>query len=209
MNTLKNVQLIKKILLVMASFSFIACSAKHEPAAEVYSNEPVIVANNSNDLSRYDAPRSSEPTVDDSSLANSSGIAAPSEDTGFVEPPVEMMNGVEPPAQSLASDEANIEPTMEATPEPETTSNVGLSEIPADYFTVQVVASSSMKSLNAFAAQYGLATKLTAQVTAGTKVWNVLLVGSYPTLEEAKTALIGIKANVPTSPWIRKISTLQ
>lgn len=209
MKTQISAQFIKKILLVIISFSFIACASKPQPAAEIYSNEPIVI-----DQSQYNAPPSSDPTIDDSMSSHSSGIAAPAEDTGFVEPPVETMNGVEPPAHSLANQDAmeaalGSEAAMEEPMMTESTSTSNLNEIPADYFTVQVVASSTMKNLNAFATQYGFSTKLTTQVTVADKTWNVLLVGSYPTLEKAKEALAGIKANVPTSPWIRKVSTLQ
>ncbi|MDH5425681.1 MAG: SPOR domain-containing protein [Gammaproteobacteria bacterium] len=116
-----------------------------------------------------------------------SGVSAPVEMESFVEPPVEEMNGIVP-GEELAP--------------------LTISSAPLDYFTVQLVASSTANGLNAFAAENGLSNELTAQVTVNNKVWNVLLLGIYPTLEEAKAARDGIKSQLNTSPWVRTIGSL-
>lgn len=136
---------------------------------------------------------SNEPVVVSENINNQyneppseSGVSAPVESESFVEPPVEEMNGFAP---------------VEITP-------VTINNAPADYFTVQVVASSTVTSLNAFATEHGLSNELTAQVTVNNKVWNVLLIGIYPTLTEAKAARADIRGKVRTSPWIRTIGSL-
>lgn len=189
----------------MLSLSLFACASKPKPAAELYSNEPVVVANNN-----YNAPPSMDASNDQSPTIESSGIAAPSEEPTFTEPPVEEMNNITPPMENTSSDEmAMLDSTAEPAAMDTTTMTNGLSGTPADHFAVQVVASSTIKNLNAFATKYGLSNELTAQVTVDDKTWTVLLLGTYPTLEAAKEALAGIQDKVDTSPWIRSVGSLQ
>ena len=220
-----------RILLVAFSLSLFACASKPKPATEIYSNEPVVVAND-NTAMQANEPPSMEPTTDPSNTVESSGIAAPDDQpSGFTEPPVEEMNGVVPPAESLANDtstqdsssddmaaldagtdttaDMSIPETTEPAMEMDTTSAGTLSGVPTDHYTVQVVASSTMENLNAFASGHNLSTDLTAEVTVNDKTWHVLLVGTYATLAEAKTALADIKTKVDTEAWIRKVDSLQ
>lgn len=186
MKTQNNNQLLPKILLAILSASLFACSAKPRPEAEVYSNEPMMVTHDN-----YNLP----PSMDDANTVESSGITAPIEETSFTEPPVEEMNNVMPPMPEPVAEEMN--------------NATNISSIPADYFAVQVVASSTLENLNAFATQYGLSNDLTTQVTVDNKIWNVLLLGTYPTLAAAKEALVSIQDKVNTSPWIRRVGSLQ
>ena len=198
MKTQNIAQFLSKILLAVFIVSLFACSSKRKPAAEIYSNEPVVTNNT------YYEPPSSESvsaSTDQSTTVESSGIAAPAEENTFSEPPVHDM--------------AMLDSTTEMTPEPEATPDMtdtmatNISETPADYFAVQVVASSTIENLNAFATKYSLSNELTAQVTVNNKTWNVLLLGTYATLEQAKEALAGIQDKVDTSPWIRSVGSLQ
>lgn len=207
MKTQNNNPILPKILLALISLTLFACAAKPKPAAEIYSNEPVVVADDN-----YNAPPSMEASNDQSTTVESSGIAAPTEEPTFTEPPVEEMNNVTPPMENTSSDEMAM---LDSTTEPAAmdtmaeVSSTNLSEIPADYFTVQVVASSTIENLNAFATKYDLSNDLTAQVTVDDKTWNVLLFGTYPTLEAAKEALTSIQDKVDTSPWIRSVGSVQ
>ena len=212
-----------RILLAAISLSLFACASKPKPATEIYSNEPVVVAN--------DTPASMEPANDQSNTVESSGIAAPDDQpAGFTEPPVEEMNGVTPPAESMANDtsmqdsssddmaaldagtdtaaDMSTPETTEPAMEMDTASTGTLSGVPTDHYTVQVVASSTMENLNAFASQHHLSTNLTANVTVNDKSWHVLLFGTYATLTEAKAALSEIKTKVDTEVWIRKVGSL-
>ena len=142
MKTQNIAQFLSKILLAVFIVSLFACSSKRKPAAEIYSNEPVVTNNT------YNEPPSS-------------GITAPAEENTFSEPPVDDM--------------AMLDSTTEMTPEPEATADMtdtmatNISETPADYFAVQVVASSTIENLNAFATKYSLSNELTAQVTVNNK----------------------------------------
>ena len=209
MKNQNNNHILPKVLLAMLSLSLFACASKPKPAAEIYSNEPVVVADNN-----YDAPPSMDASNDQTPTVESSGIAAPSEEPTFTEPPVEEMNNVTPPMESTSSDEmamldSTAEPAATDSMDTTTTMTDGLSGTPADHFAVQVVASSSVENLNAFATKYGLSNELTAQVTVNDKTWTVLLLGTYPTLEAAKEALTSIQDKVDTSPWIRSVGSLQ
>jgi len=176
-------------------------------------------------------PPSMEPATDQSNTVESSGIAAPDDQpSGFTEPPVEEMNGVTPPVESLANDtsmqgsssddmaaldagtdttaDMSTAETTEPAMEMDTAAGT-LSGVPTDHYTIQVVASSTMENLNAFANINNLSTDLTAEVTVNDKTWHVLLVGTYATLSEAKTALADIKTKVDTEAWIRKVGSLQ
>ena len=197
----------------MLSLSLFACASKPKPAAEIYSNEPVVVANDN-----YNTPPSMEASNDQSPTVESSGIAAPSEEPTFTEPPVEEMNNVTPPMENTSSDEmamldSTAEPaatdTMDTTTTMTDVSSTSLSGTPADHFAVQVVASSTVENLNAFATKHGLSNELTAKVTVNDKTWTVLILGTYPTLEAAKEALTSIQDKVDTSPWIRSVGSLQ
>ena len=81
---------------------------------------------------------------------------------------------------------------------------------PAEYFTVQVCASSSMDKLMAFARANDLPDQWTAQTNVNGKTWYVLMLGIYPTKAEADAALsfIGDK-NLSTQPWIRSVASVQ
>lgn len=205
MKNQNNNHILPKVLLAVFSLSLFACASKPKPAAEIYSNEPVVVANDN-----YNSPPSMEASNDQSPTVESSGIAAPSEEPTFTEPPVEEMNNITPPMENTSSDEmAMLDSTTEPAVTDATTMTDGLSGTPADHFAVQVVASSTVENLNAFATKHGLSNELTAKVTVNDKTWTVLILGTYPTLEAAKEALTSIQDKVDTSPWIRSVGSLQ
>ena len=81
---------------------------------------------------------------------------------------------------------------------------------PAEYFTVQVCASSGMDKLTAFARSNNLPDQWTAQTNVNGKVWYILMLGIYPTREEANTALSFVSdKNLSTQPWIRTVGSVQ
>jgi septal ring-binding cell division protein DamX len=80
---------------------------------------------------------------------------------------------------------------------------------PPGYFAVQVVASSSMKNLLAFAKRNGFSEQWTAETNVNGVTWYVLLQGIYPTMADAKAALAEVSANLDTRPWIRSVGSLQ
>ena len=83
-----------------------------------------------------------------------------------------------------------------------------LAEVPASHFAVQVVASSTMENLTAFANQYQLSDQWVAETTVEGRVWYVLMLGVYPSKVEAEQAL-GSVQSMETQPWIRTVGSLQ
>lgn len=206
-------QIIFTISSVLAILSLAACASKPAPVTEISPDEPIVVASEEvNDAPTeqinepyepvaeqynepYD-PAASEPVMEEAAsdmafTEESSGIAPPDEESAMMEPPAEMMD------EPMATDTAM-----------ETTAS-SISETPADYYGIQIVAASSMENMQAFANKHGISNQLSTKIMVDGKEWYVLLQGTYPTLEEAKSALSGIQGQYTTSPWIRRIGSLQ
>lgn len=99
---------------------------------------------------------------------------------------------------------------MEMMPEPEPMLITGdIASVPANEFTVQVVASSSMENLMHFARQNNLSDEWTAKTSVNGKIWYVLLLGVYPDKQQAADALNSVRGRLDTSPWIRTVGSLQ
>ena len=80
---------------------------------------------------------------------------------------------------------------------------------PPGYFTVQLVASSSMKNLMAFVQRHNLSDQWIAETNVNGRTWFVLLSGVYASKNEAANALADARARLDTSPWIRTVGSLQ
>ncbi|MCW9015216.1 MAG: SPOR domain-containing protein [Gammaproteobacteria bacterium] len=130
--------------------------------------------------------------------------AASAEDSEY---PVEPGDMVEPQPVVMAEPEPEPMPMMEAEPMP--AASGGVMSQPANHYAVQVVASSSMEGLRAFARQHQLSDQWTAETSVNGKTWFVLLLGVYPTKTEANDALASVQGELDTSPWIRSVGSLQ
>lgn len=98
------------------------------------------------------------------------------------------------------------EPVMDV--EPMAVTGGSLGQQPANYFAVQVVASSTMQQLNEFATANQLSTDWIAETSVNGKVWYVLMLGVYPTKAEAEQALAGVQG-LETQPWVRSVGSVQ
>ena len=124
---------------------------------------------------------------------------------------------MEPEATAAAAsvdDMAQPEPMMEesapAMVMTETAVAGNIMSQPANYFVVQVCASSSIDKLMSFARKNNLPDQWTAQTNVNGKVWHILMLGVYPTRAEADTALAFIRdKNLNTQPWIRSVGSVQ
>lgn len=135
----------------------------------------------------------------------SSGIAEPIGPVGgaFEEPVM-----AEPVMEESMPMES--EAVMEAEPEPMMAAVGGdINSQPPEYFAVQVVASSNMENLQAFASRHQFLEEWVAQTSVDGKTWFILLQGVYPTMEEAASALAQVSQSLDTSPWIRSVGSLQ
>ena len=190
-------------LVLVGSVLLAACSSKPSPWAE--SSSPW-------DSRQHQAePEVTEPVVAEE--------AAPAEfvDMAAVEvTPVESMYAEPMYAEPMASDampatdSTMMEPVVPEEMAPvEAEPVVGdLSAQPAEYFVVQVVASSTMAQLNDFANTNGISTDWVAETNVNGKTWYVLLLGVYPTKSAADQALAGV-SNMDTQPWVRSVGSLQ
>ncbi|MCW8909915.1 MAG: SPOR domain-containing protein [Gammaproteobacteria bacterium] len=123
---------------------------------------------------------------------------------------VEDMARPEPMMEEVVPMEAAAVNATEMTAEPAMSAAGDIMSQPAEYFTVQVCASSGMDKLMAFAKSNDLPDQWTAQTNVNGKVWYVLMLGVYPTRAEADAAMSFISdKNLSTQPWIRTVGSVQ
>ncbi|MDH5391678.1 MAG: SPOR domain-containing protein [Gammaproteobacteria bacterium] len=202
MKTQNNNALLPKKMLPIIVFSLFSCINMQATAAEKTDNEAAMIAT--------EEP-SSEPANEAQNDANM--------DTNSEQAVMAESSGISPPVEKSTVTEA--QPAADEMPMAETTVNentmsaaAGISyssimEIPADYYAVQVVATSSMQNLNNFAQKHHLSNNLSTQIEVQGKTWNILLSGAYPTRKEARAAIADFRGKLSTSPWIRPVKTLQ
>lgn len=205
-----NTKIIKQagmsVLALGVIFALGACASKPSPWSQQASpwdnrqgSEQEIVA-----ADQMEAEPQS-PFSSDAEMTESSGIAEPVAEEPIMEEPVDTE------AEAMAMAEPEPEPMMEE-PEPMMAATVvggDLNSQPPEYFAVQVVASSNMENLNAFAQRNQLSDEWVAETSVNGKTWFVLLQGVYPTMSEAKAALEQVSATLDTSPWVRSVGSLQ
>ena len=118
---------------------------------------------------------------------------------------------MEEPVMEEAVMEEPMAAEAEAMAEPMMESAVGgdINSQPPGHFAVQVVASSNIKNLKAFAQRNQISDEWVAETSVDGKTWFVLLQGVYPTISEAKEALEQASITLDTSPWVRSVGSLQ
>ena len=88
--------------------------------------------------------------------------------------------------------------------------SIALSELPAHFYTVQIVAMSSMEALESFIKEHRQSDVLAARVEANGEFYYVLLLGIYETLASAKAAAASRSESLMNiEPWVRKLGSLQ
>ena len=77
-------------------------------------------------------------------------------------------------------------------------------------FTVQLIALESMRAVDQFAAEIGLAGLQRVRIESGGQVFHALLLGTYTDRAAADRAVAGLPENVQSmKPWIREVGPLQ
>jgi len=193
-------------LVLVGSVLLAACSSKPSPWAESSSpwdsrqqqTEEVVVAEEA----------TSAETMDMAAVET-----APAEESMYAEPVyAESMSGEAMPVEPVYAEPAMMEPAMMEPVAPEEVAPVAmagdLSAQPAEYFVVQVVASSTMAQLNDFANANSMSSEWVAETNVNGKTWYVLILGVYPTKSEADQALATV-GNMGTQPWVRTVGSLQ
>lgn len=160
-------------------------------------------------------PRPARPAVAGTAPATEAATAA----AGVI-PAQAATARVPAPAAATAAHPGPVTPAAAAppaTPEPDwrhlayhPATVLPLEELPAEFYAVQVVALSSMAALEDFRTAHRLSGVLGAQVESGGRVYYVLLLGVYETLADARAAAESRPESLQaTTPWIRKLGTLQ
>jgi len=80
---------------------------------------------------------------------------------------------------------------------------------PANYYTIQVIASVDVDRVYKFAEQNQLSIRYVVPTQRNGVTWHVLLLDVYPDLASAKAAMQEVAGTLPTKPWIRKVGSVQ
>ncbi|MDH5765475.1 MAG: SPOR domain-containing protein [Gammaproteobacteria bacterium] len=81
--------------------------------------------------------------------------------------------------------------------------------LPANYYTVQLMASVDLDRVYKFAEKNQLSTRYVAPTVRDGVTWHVLLLDVYPDAASAKKARSEIAARLNTQPWVRSIGSVQ
>jgi DamX protein len=85
-----------------------------------------------------------------------------------------------------------------------------LTDLPADFYAVQLMAMSSKDSLEAFVAREGIRNMSAARVERDGELFYVLLLGIYENAETARRAVASLPDEIGgAEPWIRPLGSLQ
>ncbi len=193
--TLLHKNTLPMILVLIGSLGLAACSSKPAPWAE--SSSPWD--NRAEQGEQADAAETIDP--------------APLFADEMVEPAG--MMAMEQGAQAETVEPMILEPMIEPVAEPamvEESAPVvmsgSLAQQPANYYAVQVVASSTMKQLSDFARANQLSEDWVAETMVNGKTWYVLMLGVYPSKAEAEQAMLSVQG-LETQPWIRSVGSIQ
>lgn len=188
--TLLNDKSLPLVLVLAGSVGLAACSSKPAPWAE--SSSPW---DNRAEESGVQPVVMDEPGVD---ALEPIDIA-----------PGDGMMGLEEDIMPMDAQAEMLEPVMEEPPVAAPVMVSGnLAQQPANYYTVQVVASSSMGQLKDFARRNQLSDEWVAETSVNGKVWYVLMLGVYPSKTEAEQALASVQG-LETQPWVRTVGSVQ
>lgn len=81
--------------------------------------------------------------------------------------------------------------------------------VPADYYTIQLIASVDEDRVYKFAEQNGVSIRYVVPTQRDGVIWYVLLLDVYPDYPSARDAMADVAGNLPTKPWVRKVGSVQ
>jgi len=85
----------------------------------------------------------------------------------------------------------------------------GILDVPASYYTVQLIASVDIDRVYKFADQNQLSIKYIVPTNRDGLVWHVLLLDVYPDRESAVIGKNEVESTLRTTPWIRSVGSIQ
>ena len=87
---------------------------------------------------------------------------------------------------------------------------IPLTEVPPDYYVVQLVAVQTKEALEDYAGRKELRGMSAARIERDGRLFYVLLLGVYPDREQASTAASSLPAEfADLDPWVRSVDSLQ
>lgn len=104
---------------------------------------------------------------------------------------------------------AEPEPELESLDEPVQSQTGSIMDHPADYYTVQLMASVDIDRVYRFAEQNQLSAEYVVPTLRDGVTWHVLLLGVYPDYSSALADKNAIAGSLSTEPWIRKVGAVQ
>jgi len=151
------------------------------------------------------SPPSAERSVDGGSNRGSApGIQPGIQERGAVEPP----SPTSPKSDRQSATESGEPAYAKLAYRPDRPTRI--LDLPSDFFAAQLFAVSTRQQLEDFVEREDLYNMTAAQVEHQGKLYYVLLLGVYKTVETAQQAISAMPATVKTlEPWIRPITGLQ
>ncbi len=109
--------------------------------------------------------------------------------------------------------EAAMEPAPVEVEEPvvaeEPVATGGIMDYPANYYTVQLMASVDLDRVYRFAEQSNVSTQYVVATVRDGVTWHVLLLDVYPDYSSAVAAKDEIAPSLTTQPWVRSVGSIQ
>jgi len=87
--------------------------------------------------------------------------------------------------------------------------NIEIMRFPAEYFTVQLLASVDMESVEHFMKKHQVPTSFVVTTEKDKRIWYVLLLDVYESYDSAVLARNSITHSMERKPWIRSIGSVQ
>ena len=113
------------------------------------------------------------------------------------------------PGEADMGSAAMVEPESEPVAPESMSPEQEIMSQPADYYTIQLIASVDIDRVYKFAEQNQLSIRYIVPTLRDGVTWHVLLLDVYPDYPSAKAAMQEVAGTLPTKPWIRKVGSVQ
>ncbi len=175
-------------------FSLTGCSS-NEPAQWTKSSSP------------WEKPKSNQIVTAPAAETYKADLEMPVEPVSTTSSDVELSYQTE----AVESFAPETEPALETEPElePMTSAEGSIMDQPADYYTMQLMASVDIDRVMKFAEQNQLSTQYVVATERDGVIWHVLLLDVYPDYSSAAAARDEIAPSLKNAPWIRKVGSVQ
>lgn len=197
-----------KLLLSILNVGVIALLAACESASE--SSSPWVKGDSPWGKRQPEITEAAEAPAADTykeDLANIDTASTTGVEMGYQTEKVESGVPSEPQAEEPAAVQEPVPVVAEIMAQPE--SGNEFRNIPANYYTVQVIASVDENYVYTFAKKHQLSARYVIPTMRDGKTWYVLLLDAYPDKAAAKSALDEAATTLPNKPWMRTVGSVQ